>query len=176
MRAHGGEIELLGTSEHGTVFRLRLPGRLCARAPAAKRSVMPLETVARTVLLPVLLALAGCGYEGPAVAGYPGLQNQIQWFYDSNAVEQNATCTQPRMRSVTGAQVIGETPEQVVMNIRYYWLDEGQIDRDDDIFLFGGGGFQRCNGFAERTFTFTKMTDGSLSVRSMTGPQRRLSS
>jgi signal transduction histidine kinase len=176
MRAHGGEIELLGTSEHGTVFRLRLPGRLCARAPAARRSAMPLETVARTVLLAVLLALAGCGYKGPAVAGYPGLQNQIQWFYDSNAVEQNATCTQPRMRSVTGAQVIGETPEQVVMNIRYYWLDEGQIDRDDDIFLFGGGGFQRCNGFAERTFTFTKMTDGSLSVRSMTGPQRRRSS
>ena len=91
---------------------------------------MPLETVARTVLLPVLLALAACGYKGPAVAGYPGLQNQIQWYYDSNALEQNATCTQPRMRSVTGAQVIGETPEQVVMNIRYYWLDEGQIDRD----------------------------------------------
>ena len=39
--------------------------------------------------------------------------------------------------------------------------------------LVPGGGFQRCNGFAERTFTFTKMTDGSLGVRSMTGPQRR---
>ena len=173
MRAHGGEIELLGTSEQGTIFRLRLPARLCSRAPAARRPAMPLETIARTLLLPVLLALAACGYKGPAVAGYPGLQNQIQWYYDSNALEQNATCTQPRMRSVTGAQVIGETPEQVVMNIRYYWLDEGQIDRDSSDLLFPGGGFQRCNGFAERTFTFTKMTDGSLGVRSMTGPQRR---
>ena len=39
-----------------------------------------------------------------------------------------------------------------------------------------GLAFQRCNGFAERTFTFAKMTDGSLSVRSMSGPQRRPSS
>ena len=36
MRAHGGEIELAGTSERGTVFRLRLPARLCSRAPAAR--------------------------------------------------------------------------------------------------------------------------------------------
>ena len=64
------------------------------------------------------------------MAGYPGLQNKIQWYYDSNALEQNATCTQPRMRSVTGAQILEETPETVVMNIRYYWLDEGQLDFD----------------------------------------------
>ena len=90
---------------------------------------MPLETVAR-LALPLALLLAGCGYQGPAVAGYPGLQNKIQWYYDSNALEQNATCTQPRMRSVTSAQIVDETPETVVMNIRYYWLDEGQLDFD----------------------------------------------
>ena len=92
---------------------------------------MPLETVAR-LALPLALLLGGCSYKGPAVAGYPGLQNKIQWYYDSNALEQNATCTQPRMRSVTGAQIVEETPETVVMNIRYYWLDEGQLDFDHD--------------------------------------------
>ena len=45
MRAHGGEIELLGTSERGTVFRLRLPARLCTRESGTRRAAMPLETI-----------------------------------------------------------------------------------------------------------------------------------
>ena len=134
---------------------------------------MPLEKIARIVLLPFLLAQAGCDYKGPALAGYPGLQFQVISYYDNNALEQNATCTQPRMRSVTRTQVVGETPQQVVMTIRYYWLDEGQLDYDRGGLPMGGLAFQRCNGVAERTFTFVKMTDGSLSVRSMSGPQRR---
>jgi hypothetical protein len=94
-------------------------------------------------------------------------------YYDNNAIEENATCTRPRMRSVTGTQVVDETPEQVVMNVRYYWYDEGQIELDRGGLPFPGPIFQRCNGFAERTFTFVKLTDGSLDVRSMSGPQRR---
>ena len=173
VRAHGGEIELLGTGAQGSVFRLRLPARLAARASRSRRPKMPLETVARLALALSVLT-AGCGYKGPAVAGYPGLQNQIQWFYGNNALEQNATCTQPRMRSVTRAQIVDETQDTVVMNIGYYWLDEGQLDLDQGGFVPGPGAFfQRCNGFAERQFTFTKMTDGSLQVRSMTGPQRQ---
>ena len=126
------------------------------------------------IVLALSLLTAGCDYKGPAVAGYPGLQNQIQWFYGNNALEQNATCTQPRMRSVTRAQIVDETQDTVVMNIGYYWLDEGQLDLDQGGFVPGPGAFfQRCNGFAERQFTFTKMTDGSLQVRSMTGPQRQ---
>ena len=172
LRAHGGEIELAGTSEHGTTFRLRLPARLGSRMSDLRRTRMPLEPVAR-ITLPLAFLLAACNYQGPAVAGYPGLQNKIQWFYDSNALEQNAVCTQPRMRSVTSSQILEETPETVVMNIRYYWIDEGQLDFDDSPFPFAGGPIQRCNGFAERRFTFVKMTDGSLQVRAMTGPQRR---
>ena len=172
VRAHGGEIELAGTSERGTTFRLRLPARLCSRAADSRRATMPLETVVRMVA-PLALLLAGCNYQGPAVAGYPGLQNRIQWYYDSNALEQNAVCTQPRMRSVTSAQILEETPETVVMDISYYFIDEGQIDFDRGGLPFAGVPFQRCNGFAERRFTFVKMTDGSLQVRSMSGPQRR---
>jgi hypothetical protein len=62
------------------------------------------------------------------------------------------------------------------MSIRYRWLDEGQLDFDDDGLPRAAPFLQRCNGFAERTFTFVKMTDGSLDVRSMSGPQRRPSS
>ena len=134
---------------------------------------MKLEKVV-PIVLALFLPAAGCNYQGPPVAGYPGLQNKIQWYYDSNALEQNATCTQPRMRSVTNAQVIDESKEIVVMRISYYWLDEGQLDFDHGGFVpMPGIPFQRCNGFAERNFTFTKLTDGSLDVRSMTGPQRQ---
>jgi signal transduction histidine kinase len=171
MRAHGGDIALAATSTRGTVFRLSLPSRLAFRATGARRSAMPLETVSRAVLAALLL-LAGCGYQGPAVAGYPGLQFKIESFYDSNATEQNWTCTQPRMRGVTGAQVVEETPERVVMNVRYYWYDEAQTIEEDNL-PFPGPFFQRCNGFAERTFTFAKRTDGSLDVIGMTGSQRR---
>lgn len=135
---------------------------------------MPLETVAR-MLLPLALLLASCNVQGPALAGYPGLQFKVISFYDNNALEQNATCTQPRMRSVTGTQIIEETPQQVVMNVRYYWYDESSSQFDDNMF-FPAPVLNRCNGFAERTFTFVKMTDGSLDVRSMSGPQRRPSS
>ena len=171
-RAHGGEIELVGTSERGTTFRLRLPARLASRVPAGRRSPMPLETVAR-LALPLLLLLPGCGYQGPAVAGYPGLQNEIRWYYESNALEQNATCTRPSMRAITGARIVEETPESVVMDIRYRWLDEGQLEFERDGLPLAAPFLQRCNGFAERRFTFVKMTDGSLDVRSMSGPQRR---
>lgn len=172
VEAHGGEIELVGTSERGTTFRVRLPA-LGGRGKVGRRARMGLERVASIALLLPTLGLAGCGYEGPAVAGYPGLQNKIMWYYDSNALEQNATCTQPRMRSITGTQVIDENPESVVMQIRYYWLDEGQLDFDRGGFTpFPAVPLQRCNGFAERTFTFVKMTDGNLQVRSMSGPQR----
>ncbi|MGE3739345.1 MAG: ATP-binding protein [Geminicoccaceae bacterium] len=172
VQAHGGEIELVGTSDRGTTFRVRLPART-GRGKGGRKTRMKLERVATIALLP-LLGLAACGYQGPAVAGYPGLQNKIMWYYENNALEQNATCTRARMRSITGAQVIDETPQTVVMNIRYYWYDEGQRDFDDSGFgVFAPGPINRCNGFAERTFTFVKMTDGSLQVRSMTGPQRR---
>ena len=173
INAHGGEIELVGTSDRGTTFRVRLPRRSGGAATGARRSRMKLEKVV-PIVVALILPAAGCNYQGPAVAGYPGLQNEIQWYYDSNALEQNATCTQPRMRSVTSAQVIDETKEIVVMRISYYWLDEGQLDFDRGGFVPGPGiAFQRCNGFAERTFTFTKLTDGSLGVRSMSGPQRQ---
>jgi signal transduction histidine kinase len=172
VRAHGGEIELVETSERGTVFRLRLPARLALRAAGPGRSAMHLETVARAAVPFALLLLGGCNVQGPGVAGFPGLQFPIQSYYDTHATEKNWTCNQPRLQAITRAQVVDETPERVVMNIRYYWFDEQATTFEDNV-PFGMPALQRCNGWAERTFTFVKRTDGSLQVESMTGPQRR---
>lgn len=116
-----------------------------------------------------LMALTGCGYQGPSVAGYEGLQYKIISFYDNKALEENASCTQPRMKAIIRANVIEENAERVVMNVRYRYRDEGQTS--DNWFL--GGTFFRCNDWAERTFTMVKNTADQVDVEKMTGPQRR---
>jgi hypothetical protein len=124
----------------------------------AGRSGPPALTIA------LAAALGGCGYEGPPLAGYPGLQFEVVSFYDARAIEGAAVCTRPRM-TPTRATVVEETPERVVMDVRYHFRDESH----DDLSL----GQARCNGWAERTFTLAKTAGGGLDVVAMTGPQRR---
>jgi hypothetical protein len=102
-----------------------------------------------------------------------GLQLKVMNHYDRHAMEENATCPQPRMTSARG-QIVEETAERLVMNVRYHWRDEGQTDFDHDAFPpFGGAGsLNRCDGWGERTFTFVRNTAGGYDVESMTGPQR----
>lgn len=132
------------------------------------------------------VALAACTQlaQGPSLAGYPGLQFQITSFYSARALEENASCTQPRM-SISGYEVVEDTAERLVLNVRYRYVDEGMRDFDDDFFGFGGprfglGGGGRCLGWSERTFVIAKSVGGpegaaaATSVRSMTGPQRQL--
>lgn len=139
----------------------------------------------RRPLLPLaLLPLAACAEltQGPSVAGYPGLQWQLQSFYGARALEENAMCTQPRMTAITAFQIVEDTPERVVMNVRYHYRDEGMSSFDDDDFFnrfrFGTGS---CDNWAERTFVIAKGKGGTADqgqpatfVQSMTGPQREL--
>lgn len=141
----------------------------------------------RTSLLIASLSLGACAQvmEGPSVAGYPGLQWQLQSFYSARALEENAMCTRPQMTAVTAYQVVEDTPERVVMNVRYHYRDEGAADFDDDDF-WGGPRFRfgtgSCDSWAERTFVMSKAKGGEpsasgqprLFVVSMTGPQREL--
>lgn len=133
------------------------------------------------------VALGGCSEltYGPSVAGYPGLQYQIESFYSARALEENARCTLPRMR-ISGYEVVEDTPTRLVLNVRYHYVDEGQ--RNVDRGAFGGGGFVvgrpagggNCDDFATRTFVIAKAVGGDGSTRptamvvSMTGPQREL--
>jgi hypothetical protein len=134
--------------------------------------------------VPLAGVLAACAQlaQGPSLAGYPGLQFQVTSFYSARALEENATCTQPRM-SIAGYDVVEDTPQRLVLNIRYRYVDEGMRDFDDDFFggrRFGLGVGGRCFGWAERTFVVAKSVGGpegspqATSVRSMTGPQREL--
>lgn len=130
---------------------------------------------------PIGAALLGACAElaqGPSLAGYPGLQFQVESFYRVRALEENASCTQPAM-FITGYDVIEDTPSRLVLNVRYRYVDEGMRDTQDDLLpnrVLRGG----CTGWAQRTFVIAKSVGGAdgatpaTSVRSMTGPQRTL--
>ena len=170
-RAHGGDVELVSSSAAGTRFRLTLPPRLRVRAAAARRTKMPANASSRiALLLAACSALASCSWPGPGLAGYSGLQFKTKSYYDRHAWERNASCPTPRMQAIIRTEVVEDTPERLVLNLRYRWRDEGQSDK------FGvdvTSPLAYCNGWSERTFTFTKKTGGDLDVAAMTGPQRR---
>jgi hypothetical protein len=131
------------------------------------------------------LSLAGCAQlaQGPSLAGYPGLQWQVESFYGARALEENAMCTQPRMTAIVGHEIVEDTPERMVMNVRYHYVDEGMRNFDDEDglgfprFRFGTGS---CDDFATRTFIIAKGKGGApdaaqaMFVQSMNGPQREL--
>lgn len=118
------------------------------------------------LVLPVL-ALAGCGWQGPPLAGEPGLQFQVTSYYRDHALQGQASCPNPEMQSVTRATVVEDTPERLVLDVRYYWVDWSQaVD-------IRGGSITTCRGRDERRFTFARATDGSLQPVAMTGPLKR---
>jgi hypothetical protein len=123
----------------------------------------------RLAVVAPLAALAACGWRGPGLAGYPGLQWDVVSFYGGRAMEANARCPNPRITTITHADVVEEDAEHVVMDLRYGWVDDTQtVDSGA-----GGGSKIVCRGWGERRFTFDRRSDGGLEVVGMTGSQQR---
>jgi hypothetical protein len=121
------------------------------------------------VPLLALLALAGCAARNPELAAYRGVEFAIESHYETYAWERNASCLRPEI-SIARIDTLEDTPERLVVKVRYFWEDTA-FGRDDEMFpMRGGGGW--CSGFAERIFTLGKRPDGRVTVSSMTGPQR----
>jgi hypothetical protein len=120
-------------------------------------------------LLSVSVALAACAERNPELAGYPGLAFEIESFYETHAWERNATCLRPEM-AIARIETLEDTPEKLVVKVRYHWEDKS-FGRDEEMFpRRGGGGW--CSDWGERVFTLAKRPDGRVSVVAMTGPQR----
>lgn len=114
------------------------------------------------------LFLAACGIEGPALAGYDGLQFKVRSFYRKHAVEENRTCRAPEIRGFTDIEVVEDTEERLVLDISYRYRDTRYAEFRQTL----GGDFFVCNGFATRTFVVDKNGD-ELRVARMTGPQQQ---
>jgi hypothetical protein len=118
----------------------------------------------RAIGLLAFAACTGCAEyraENPALTQYPGIQSQIENFYDANATEGDWTCDSPQMNTIDKSQVVGQSPAQVRIAVTYYF-------QSSDLSTRQGG----CQGFNTRFFTFDKGPGGQLSLASMSGPQR----
>ncbi|MFO1069209.1 MAG: hypothetical protein U1E14_11865 [Geminicoccaceae bacterium] len=111
------------------------------------------------------LLLAGCTPMLDQQFAQPGLDQQVRDFYAGRAWERNAFCAVPRMRDITALKVVEDTPDRVVLDVRYFYYSDRGF-RSDELSMLA-----RCEGFESRQFTFSR-ENGGLRVVSMTGDQR----
>jgi hypothetical protein len=70
------------------------------------------------------------------------------------------------MDGLTQVAVVDDQPDQVVLEVRYFYRDRFKDDT-------GRSGFSReCTGFAGRRFTLAGDATGGVKVLEMTGPRR----
>lgn len=113
-------------------------------------------------------ALAGCvspSVESAQVGSGGAIETAIKRYYSSNASEDRGHCPRPYIDGITGVEVIEDTPERLVAEVRYFFRDRirDQPGDEDD-------GSVRCIGFSKRTFTVDRTEQGP-KVVDMSGPQ-----
>jgi hypothetical protein len=130
--------------------------------PTPRRTVLP-----KLWLLPfaALVGLVGdcAGGIDSAHFGPPAaIERAITRHYERYAGEGN--CFNPYIDGFTRRTVLEDTPDQLVVHVRYFYRDRFQEGG-------GGRGGQICAGFGERTFTLARDADGGPVVIAMTGEQ-----
>jgi len=113
----------------------------------------------------LIAAVAGCTTAGPP--GDRSLEQEIVRYYARHAAEKNFTCLAPEIRGITRMEVIEDTPERLVVRVRYNWVDSVYGEQEVEGM---GVTLRHCNGFAERVFTIDRR-DG-MRVVDMSGPKR----
>jgi hypothetical protein len=114
-----------------------------------------------------LLGVAACAAyqeENRPLAEFPGIQSQIEEFFDDNATEDDWSCNEVEMNTIDKSQVVSQTGGKVTMAVTYYFTSFDESP---------GRGGDQCQGFNTRFFTFERGPSGGLSLATMSGPQRR---
>jgi hypothetical protein len=110
--------------------------------------------------------LAGCAASRMPATSFadPGeLERTVMRYYERHASEENQTCLTPYMDGLTKVDVVEETPQRLVLDVRYFYRDRFKDDTGDR-------GFGReCSGYSSRRFTLGKGAAG-VEVLDMTGP------
>jgi hypothetical protein len=116
--------------------------------------------------LSLVLLLAGCAASRMPATSFAEpleLERSVMRYYERHATEENRTCLSPYIDGVTQVDVVEDTPERVVVDVRYLYRDRSKDDT-------GENGFGReCSGYASRRFTLGKGAAG-VEVLGMTGP------
>jgi uncharacterized protein YceK len=115
-------------------------------------------------LLLLALLLAGCssvfGEQSP-------LDGTIKRYYEAHANERSGQCLAPYIDGITRTQVLEDTPERLVVEVRYLYRDRYK----DNEAGMEGNGQTGCVGYGERRFVLARSGD-SLEVESMSGPRK----
>ena len=93
---------------------------------------------------------------------FPGIQSQIENFYDANVTEDDWICDSPQMNTIAKSQVVTQSATQVRLAVTYYF-------QSGDLSPMRGG--NQCQGFNTRFFTFDRGPGGQLSLMMMSGAQ-----
>ena len=122
-------------------------------------------------LLLASAALAACAaFEPPLPGGYTTYA-ELRHYYRRHAVEWDGRCRAPYLDGVLASEVVEDTPEQMVLRVKYHYRDEvGWENGGSPIHAFGGT--DRCKGIEERTFTLAKRPDDQVQVVEMSGLAR----
>jgi hypothetical protein len=114
------------------------------------------------VIAVLLLGCSGTRIESAHFGPPAAIERAITRHYERYASEGN--CFNPYIDGFTRRTVLEDTPDQLVVHVRYFYRDRFQEGG-------GGRGGQNCAGFGERTFTLTRDADGGPVVIAMTGEQ-----
>jgi hypothetical protein len=112
------------------------------------------------------LALAACatGRVESDHLGPPGaIERAMMHYYERNASEEGARCVHPYIDGFTRLTVLEDTPEQLVVDARYFWRDRVQESgpREGTV----------CTGFGQRTFVLEADAQARPVVVEMSGEQ-----
>ena len=115
------------------------------------------------LLLPALL-LAGCS---SPFGEQSELDHTIERYYEAHASERTGQCLAPYIDGITRTQVIEDSPERLVVEVRYLYRDRLKDNRSG----MEGNGLSICTGYDQRRFVLARSGD-DLEVESMSGPRR----
>jgi hypothetical protein len=97
----------------------------------------------------------------------------VSSYYEDHASEDYARCNRPYFDAITRIDVLEDTPERLVIDLRYKYQD--RLRDDENSHVRRPGDIERsrkvCWGFESRQFTLEKAGDG-IQVVEMTGPVR----
>lgn len=113
------------------------------------------------------VAVAGCASASIESAQFgegPAVETAIKRYYAGHASEQHGLCPRPYIDGITGVEIVEDSPERLVAEVRYFWRDRVRDPVGDD-----NEGSVPCTGFGKRTFTVTGSEDGPRVIE-MSGP------
>lgn len=114
------------------------------------------------VIIGQLVGCAGTTIESTHFGPPAAIERAIRLHHERYASEGGGRCFRPYIDGFTKLTVLEDTPDRLVVHVRYFYRDRFQEGGQ-------GEGGQVCTGFAERTFTLARSPDGDLVVVGMTG-------